>query len=80
MFEYFCEEVSVAHSMNTFPLDDGFVDMLKHKTWEIQGFEAAQYLHQKQVSRSCWGPLFSARKENFVDELKDQLELFMIFL
>ena len=47
MFEYFCEEVSVAHSMNTFPLDDGFVDMLMHKTWEIQRFEATQHLHYK---------------------------------
>ena len=37
MLEYFCEKVSVSHSMNPFPLDDGFVDMLKHKTWEIQG-------------------------------------------
>ena len=37
IFKYFREKVSVSHSMITFPLDDGFVDMLKHKTWEIQG-------------------------------------------
>ena len=53
MLEYFCEKVPLSHSMNTIPLDDGFVDMLKHKNWEIQGFEASQHLHHKQVSISC---------------------------